>query len=72
MAEPFKLLLNADFDQAADLIEAALAPAPDHQRLGELRCGADGLAGWILGRWVTTSPGAAWPDPIGHWPRCTR
>ena len=48
IADALEARLPADFDQAADLIEAALAPAPDHQRLGELRSGADGLAGWIL------------------------
>ena len=50
IADALEARLPADFDTAAGVIEAALAPAPapDHAPWGELRAGADGLAGWIL------------------------
>lgn len=48
IADALEASLPADFGTAADMIEAALAPAPDHERLGELRSGPHGLAGWIL------------------------
>ena len=40
--------LPADFDAAASLIEAALAPPAQDERLGEMRLSDAGLAGWIL------------------------
>ncbi len=49
IADALEAHLPADFDTAAGVIEAVLAPAPDHQRwLGGLHAAADGLAGWIL------------------------
>jgi 3-methyladenine DNA glycosylase AlkC len=48
IADALEAWLPVDFDTAAGVIEAALAPAPDHERLGELRTGTDGLAGWVL------------------------
>lgn len=48
IADALQATLPADFDTAADVIEAALAPPPDHDRLGEGRTGAPGLAGWVL------------------------
>lgn len=48
IADALEAVLPADFAAAAAVIEAALAPAPDHERLGELRTGSGGLAGWIL------------------------
>jgi 3-methyladenine DNA glycosylase AlkC len=40
--------LPADFDTAARLIEAALAPAPVSERFDDAALGRQGLAGWIL------------------------
>jgi 3-methyladenine DNA glycosylase AlkC len=40
--------LPDDFDHAATLIEASLAPAGDGDELGTLRSGAHGLAGWVV------------------------
>ena len=40
--------LPDDFPRAADVLEAVLAPPRDDTDLGALRCGADGLAGWIV------------------------
>lgn len=48
IADALEACLPADFDTAAGMIEAALAPAPDPGRLDERPGGADGLAGWIL------------------------
>jgi 3-methyladenine DNA glycosylase AlkC len=48
IAEALEATLPADFVRAAAAIEAALAPAPDHERLGELVLSDEGLAGWIL------------------------
>jgi 3-methyladenine DNA glycosylase AlkC len=36
------------FEEAAAVIEASLAPPHTHERLGEMRLGEAGLAGWIL------------------------
>ena len=66
IADALEARLPADFDTAAKVIEAALAPAPDHAGRGALRAGADGLAGWICGRSVNSSPGAARPVPTGR------
>jgi 3-methyladenine DNA glycosylase AlkC len=40
--------LPEDFAQAADIIEAALAPPGEGDDLTVLRSGADGLAGWVV------------------------
>jgi 3-methyladenine DNA glycosylase AlkC len=40
--------LPADFAQAADIIEAALAPPGEGEDLGVLRSGPAGLAGWVV------------------------
>jgi 3-methyladenine DNA glycosylase AlkC len=40
--------LPGDFGAAANLIEAALARAPDDAQLGEVHAAPDGLAGWVL------------------------
>ena len=40
--------LPADFDSAASLIEASLAPPFEHENLGDMRIGEAGLAGWVL------------------------
>ena len=66
IADALEARQPADFDTAAKVIEAALAPAPDHAGRGALRAGADGLAGWICGRSVNSSPGAARPVPTGR------
>ena len=66
IADALVARLPADFDTAAKVIEAALALAPDHAGRGALRAGADGLAGWICGRWANSSPGAARPVPTGR------
>lgn len=46
VADALEATLPDDFDQAAAIIEAALAPAATGEELG-FRTGADGLAGWI-------------------------
>ena len=48
IADALEATLPADFGAAAEVIEAALAPAPDPERLADLRTGANGLTGWIL------------------------
>ena len=48
IADALEATLPADFGAAAEVIEAALAPAPDPERLADLRTGAEGLTGWIL------------------------
>jgi 3-methyladenine DNA glycosylase AlkC len=48
IADALEAHLPSDFNAAAGLIEAVLAPAPGHERLGELRSGDYGLAGWVL------------------------
>ena len=48
IADALEATLPADFDAAAAVIEAALGPAAEHDRLGELQTTEDGLAGWIL------------------------
>ncbi|MBL8345804.1 MAG: DNA alkylation repair protein [Rubrivivax sp.] len=40
--------LPEDFDAAASLIEAALAPPFEHEELGEMHRTDEGLAGWVL------------------------
>jgi 3-methyladenine DNA glycosylase AlkC len=40
--------LPPDFVHAADVIEAALAPAGDGDELSALRIGPEGLAGWVV------------------------
>ena len=40
--------LPADFDHAADVIEAALAPPGEGDDLSALRSGPQGLAGWVV------------------------
>lgn len=40
--------LPADFDAAADVIEASLLPVRGDEALSELRCGDAGLAGWPI------------------------
>lgn len=48
VADALMVTLPDDFDQAADLIEASLAPAAADQHVVGLAADADGLAGWIL------------------------
>ncbi len=48
IASALQATLPADFGQAAAVIQAALAPAADHDRLSELRISEAGLAGWVL------------------------
>jgi len=48
LCKALEATLPADFAQAADVIEAALAPAADGEDLGALRGGAQGLAGWVV------------------------
>lgn len=48
IADALEAALPVEFEHAAAAIEAALAPAPDHERLGELVLSDAGLAGWIL------------------------
>ena len=45
IADALEACLPADFDTAADVIEAALAPAPDPERPGQPCSAAHGLAG---------------------------
>jgi 3-methyladenine DNA glycosylase AlkC len=40
--------LPSNFEQAAGLIEAALAPPPEGEDLSVLRTGPEGLAGWVV------------------------
>jgi len=40
--------LPEDFDAAASLIEAALAPPFEHEDLGQMHRAGEGLAGWVL------------------------
>lgn len=56
--------LPADFDRAAGIVEAALAPATDSDDLSLLRLSDAGLAGWVvwpLGEWVARQ-GLAQPE----------
>lgn len=56
--------LPDDFTQAADIIEAALAPPGEGDDLSQLRSGPQGLAGWVvwpLGEFVVRR-GAAAPE----------
>ena len=46
VADALEATLPADFDRAAGIIESALAPAANDDRLG-FQTSADGLAGWI-------------------------
>ena len=48
IASALEATLPQDFGTAAGVIEAALAPAAEHERLGELRLGEAGLAGWVV------------------------
>jgi len=48
IADALQRHLPADFDAAAGVIEAALAPPFEHERLGEMRTSDAGLAGWVL------------------------
>ena len=48
IAAALEATLPARFETAARLIEAALAPAPDHVEIGKLAPGDVGLAGWVL------------------------
>jgi 3-methyladenine DNA glycosylase AlkC len=48
IAAALEATLPPDFDRAASIIEASLAPAPAHERIGELASGDAGLAGWIV------------------------
>jgi len=48
IASALEATLPEDFATAADVLQAALAPAPDHERLGEMHHSDEGLAGWIL------------------------
>lgn len=48
IASALEATLPEDFDTAAGVLQAALAPAPDHERLGEMHRSEEGLAGWIL------------------------
>ena len=48
IAQALQRHLPAEFDTAAALIEAALAPPFGHDRLGEMRISDAGLAGWVL------------------------
>jgi 3-methyladenine DNA glycosylase AlkC len=48
IADALQATMPADFEAAALLIEAALAPAPDHVELGKLAPSDKGLAGWVL------------------------
>jgi 3-methyladenine DNA glycosylase AlkC len=48
IADALEATLPDDFAQAAGLIEAALAAAPGHERVGDGRTTEQGLAGWIL------------------------
>ena len=52
VAEALAATLPDDFDRAADVLEAALAPARDDDDLGALQTGPAGLAGW--GTWPLT------------------
>ena len=48
IAAALQATLPADFDRAAALIEASLAPPEGHAGMGELRGVQQGLRGWIL------------------------
>jgi 3-methyladenine DNA glycosylase AlkC len=48
IAGALEATLPADFSTAAAVLEAALAPPADHERLSELRMGDAGLSGWVL------------------------
>jgi 3-methyladenine DNA glycosylase AlkC len=48
VADALEATLPDDFGKAADAIEAALAPAAEHEQLSELRLSDAGLAGWVL------------------------
>jgi 3-methyladenine DNA glycosylase AlkC len=48
LADALEATLPADFDAAASVIEASLAPPPQGEALDELRGHPDGLAGWPL------------------------
>lgn len=56
--------LPSDFSQAADVVEASLAPAADTETLGALRTSETGLAGWVI--WPMTEfvarRGIAFPE----------
>ncbi len=68
IADALVATLPEDFDRAAGIVEAALAPPFESEDLGAMRSGAAGLAGWIvwpLGEWVVrrglAQPGRALP-----------
>ncbi len=48
IADALQRHLPADFDAAATLIEAALAPPFENERLGDMHAAEAGLAGWVL------------------------
>jgi len=48
IAAALEQTLPQRFEEAAALIEMALAPPHAHERLGEMRLSEHGLAGWIL------------------------
>ena len=48
LADALEATLPADFDAAAGVVEASLAPPPRGEALDELRGHPDGLAGWPL------------------------
>ncbi len=48
LASALEATLPERFSDAATVIQAALAPAAEHERLSELRLGDAGLAGWVL------------------------
>jgi 3-methyladenine DNA glycosylase AlkC len=48
IAGALETTLPADFDRAAGVIEAALAPRFDSEDLGAMRTGPAGLAGWVV------------------------
>jgi len=48
IASALEATLPASFTGAADTLQAALAPAADHERLAELHRADQGLAGWVL------------------------
>jgi 3-methyladenine DNA glycosylase AlkC len=48
MCSALEATLPDDFNTAADVLQAALAPAQAHVNLGEVFAAKDGLAGWVL------------------------
>jgi len=48
LADALEATLPEPFEAAAAAIEAALAPAAEHENLSELRLSDAGLAGWVL------------------------